>query len=114
MLWHGPTQGFAWSKLLFYFLVGVVFGTIAYLTNSVLPALPVHMAGDLLFFTLIWPADAIRSLVWTHGADGWFWLDVVQVLVFAGLAVGAFRRLARLRSRDASQAGNRLSPPDWA
>jgi len=24
---HGPTQGFLWPKLLFYFLVGVVFGT---------------------------------------------------------------------------------------
>src|SRR5207237_488538 len=44
-LWHGPTQGFFWSKLLFFFLVGVVFGTIACLTDSILPALPVHVVG---------------------------------------------------------------------
>jgi len=50
---HGPTQGFLWPKLLFYFLVGVVFGTTAYLTNSILPAIPVHIVGLLLFFTLI-------------------------------------------------------------
>jgi membrane protease YdiL (CAAX protease family) len=99
-VWHGPTQGFAWSKLLFYFLVGVVFGTIAYLTNSVLPALPVHVAGDLLFFTLVWPNDATRTLVRTHGADAWFWLSVAQVAVFAALALVAFRRLARLRTRE--------------
>ena len=37
-LYHGPTQGFAPSKLAFYFLVGVVFGAIAFITRSTLPA----------------------------------------------------------------------------
>ena len=98
-LWHGPTQGFVWSKLLFFFLVGASFGTTAYLTSSILPALPVHIAGDLLFFTLIWPHDAARTLVWTHGADAWFWFHVVQTLVFGALTIVAFRRLARLLPR---------------
>jgi membrane protease YdiL (CAAX protease family) len=92
-LFHGPTQGFAPSKLVFYFLVGVLFGTIAYLTNSVLPAIPVHIAGDLLFFTAIWPNDAGRALVWGHGADLGFWLNAAQVAVFGGLAWLAFMRL---------------------
>jgi membrane protease YdiL (CAAX protease family) len=92
-LYHGPTQGFQPSKIAFYFIVGVVFGTIAYLTGSVLPAIPVHIAGDLLFFTSIWPYDAGRTLVWAHGADPGFWLNVAQTLVFAGLAIVAFRRL---------------------
>src|SRR5438105_1081600 len=56
-LWHGPTQGFFWSKLLFFFLVGVVFVTIAYLTNSVLPACPVHIVGVVTFFLLILAND---------------------------------------------------------
>jgi membrane protease YdiL (CAAX protease family) len=99
-LWHGPTQGFFWSKLLFFFLVGVVFGTIAYLTNSVLPAIPVHIVGDVTFFTWIWPNDATRPLVWQHGADIWFWIHVAQVILFGALAVIAFRRLALLRLRD--------------
>jgi membrane protease YdiL (CAAX protease family) len=94
-LWHGPTQGFAPSKLLFYLLVGIVFGTIACLTSSVLPAIPVHIAGDLLFFTAIWPHDATRTVIWAHGPDAWFWLSAAQTLVFAGLAVLAFRRLAQ-------------------
>jgi membrane protease YdiL (CAAX protease family) len=94
-LWHGPTQGFFWSKLSFYFLVGVVFGTTAYLTNSILPAIPVHIAGDLTFFFLVWPHDAARPLVWRDGADASFWLYVALAIVFAALAAFAFSRLAR-------------------
>lgn len=95
MLYHGPTQGFAWSKLLFYFLVGAVFGTIAFLTTSTLPAWPVHLAGDLTFFFLIWPNDATRRFVWRDGADPSFWLDVALAVVFTVLAILAFLRLSR-------------------
>jgi membrane protease YdiL (CAAX protease family) len=94
-LYHGPTQGFAVSKLAFYFAVGVVFGTIAYMTHSTLPAIPVHIAGDLLFFTAIWPHDAGRLLVSVHGADFTFWLHLAQVVVFGGLSVLAFTKLRR-------------------
>ena len=100
--WHGPTQGFIWSKLLFFFLVGVVFGTIAYYTKSILPALPVHIAGDLLFFVVIWPHDVGRPLVWRQGAGADFWLEVLQLIVFGVAAVIAFRRL-----RDAGTAAGR-------
>jgi membrane protease YdiL (CAAX protease family) len=91
---HGPTQGFLWPKLLFYFLVGVVFGTTAYLTNSILPAIPVHIVGLLLFFTLIWPHDLTRRLVRDGGTDTWFWVHVAQAIVFTALAMAAFVRLA--------------------
>jgi membrane protease YdiL (CAAX protease family) len=108
-LCHGPSQGFQPSKIAFYFTVGVVFGTIAYLTGSVLPAIPVHVAGDLLFFTAIWPNDAGRTLVWTHGGDPGFWLNVAQTLVFAILAWLAFRRLrAVTRDRTAGQGRRRF------
>jgi membrane protease YdiL (CAAX protease family) len=93
---HGPTQGFLWPKLLFYFLVGVVFGATAYLTNSILPAIPGHVIGLLTFFTLVWPHDAARRLVWDGGPDPWFWLHVAQTIAFAGLAVWAFLRLKKV------------------
>lgn len=102
--YHGPTQGFAPSKIVFYFLVGAVFGAIAYLTDSVLPALPVHVAGDLLFFFAIWPADSARQLIWTHGADLGFWLNAAQAVAFGALAVWAFRRLARSRGTGGTAA----------
>ena len=94
MLWHGPTQGFQWSKLLFYFLVGVVFGTIAFLTKSTVPAWPIHLAGDLLFFFLIWPQDATRRYIFRDGADVWFWIYAAATVLFTALAIIAFRRLA--------------------
>ncbi len=96
---HGPTQGFLWPKLLFYFLVGVVFGTTAYLTKSILPAIPGHVFGLLVFFTLVWPHDAARSLVWQSGPDIWFRLHASQTVVFAALAIWAFRRLANACSK---------------
>ena len=96
MLWHGPTQGFEWSKLLFYFLVGAVFGTIAFLTQSTVPAWPIHLTGDLIFFFLIWPQDAPRRYIVRDGADVWFWVYVVATVVFTALAILAFGRLARV------------------
>jgi len=90
------THGFFWPKLLVYFLVGAVFGVIAYLTQSSIPAIPAHIVGDLIFFTLVWPHDASRRLVWNGGADTWFWIHVAQAIVFTGLAIPAFMRVAKL------------------
>lgn len=96
---HGPTQGFLWPKLVFYFLVGVVFGTTAYLTKSILPAIPVHIVGLLVFLTLVWPQDAARRQVWEGGVDTWFWIHVGQAVLFTGLAIAAFVRLKRVTSK---------------
>jgi membrane protease YdiL (CAAX protease family) len=85
------TQGLFWPKLFVYFLAGVTFGTIAYLTQSTLPAIPCHIIGDLTFFLFVWPRDASRH----SGADRWFWIHVMQAAVFTVLAVWAFRHLAK-------------------
>jgi membrane protease YdiL (CAAX protease family) len=89
-------HGLLWPKLLVYFLVGVTFGVIATLTNSILASIPVHIAGDLVFFLFVWPHDAARRLIWDGGPDGWFWFHVVQAVAFTGLALLAFSRLATL------------------
>ena len=89
-------HGILWPKLLVYFLAGVVFGAIAYLTKSTLPAILPHIVGDLTFFTLVWPNDGGRRLVWAGGTDRWFWIHVAQAIAFTVLSVWAFRRLARV------------------
>ena len=95
-------HGILWPKLLVYFLVGVAFGATAYLTNSTLPAIVPHIIGDLTFFTLVWPRDAARRLVFDNsGTDIWFWIHVAQAIVFTLLAVSAFQRLARESRQDA-------------
>jgi hypothetical protein len=70
------------------------FGVTAYLTNTILPVIPVHITGDLTFFILVWPHDAARRLVWKGGGDKWFWIHVAQAVVFTALAIAAYRRLA--------------------
>jgi membrane protease YdiL (CAAX protease family) len=89
MLAHA-NHGLYWPKLTVYFLVGVVFGTIALLTNSILTTLPVHIVGDVTFFVLIWPRDAARVLVTEGGADQWFWAHAIQAFVFTLLALAGF------------------------
>ena len=93
------TQGFSPPKLVVYFLVGVTFGVIAYLNNSILPVIPVHITGDLIFFIFVWPHDATRNLVWQTGADAWFWVHIAQTVGFAALSLLAFQRLRRLTRR---------------
>lgn len=91
------SQDVAWPKLLFYFLVGVTFGSLAYLNNSILPAIPVHIAGDVLFFVCIWPYDATRRPI-ANGGDFWLWAHVVQFVVFGALSIGAFCKLREIAS----------------
>lgn len=108
MLFH-VNQGLEWPKLLVFYLVGVTFGAIACLANSILASIPVHVLGDLTFFIFIWPRDAARRLVWDTGADAWFWIHVAQAIVFAGLAILTFRRLARVSRGVRASAGGRVS-----
>jgi membrane protease YdiL (CAAX protease family) len=89
MLAHA-NHGLYWPKLTVYFLVGVVFGAIAFLTNSIVTTLPVHIVGDVTFFVLIWPRDAARVLVTEGGADKWFWVHAMQAIVFTLLALAGF------------------------
>jgi membrane protease YdiL (CAAX protease family) len=93
-------HGLLWPKLTVYFLAGLAFGTIAYLTKSILPGIPVHMLGDLTFFVLVWPYDTSRRLVSEGGADAWFWIHSVQAVIFTALAILAYRKLAVLPNRN--------------
>lgn len=90
------TQGLLWPKLLVYFLVGITFGAMAYLNNSILPVIPVHIAADLLFFIFVWPHDAARKIVWQTGADTWFWLHIAQAIGFTALSLLVFVHLNRV------------------
>ena len=92
---HAFTQGFVWSTVLFYVLVDIVYGTTAYLTNSVVPGIIAHAVGLTVFFAVVWPKDAARRLVTAGGADAWFWIHIAQALVFGTAALWAFALVAR-------------------
>jgi membrane protease YdiL (CAAX protease family) len=84
-----------WPTAGVFFLAGLVFGTIAFLTNSIWPGIAVHVLGDATFFIFVWPHDTAHRLIWQTGPDSSFWFSVAQALVFTVLAIIAFRQLAR-------------------
>jgi membrane protease YdiL (CAAX protease family) len=92
------TQGLVWPKLVFYFLVGIAFGALALLNDSILPVIPVHIAGDLIFFLFVWPHDQTRTLIWQSGSDLWFWVHVVQTVGFTVVSFIAFRLIRPART----------------
>jgi len=92
-----PPAGMEWvARVSFFFLIGLVFSTMSHLTQSILPGLPVHALGLLVFFVVVWPHDADRRLVTKVGTDWWFWTHVAQAIVFAGLGLWAFGKLAHV------------------
>jgi hypothetical protein len=96
---HGLTQGFVWPILLWYFCANVMFGTVAFLTRSILPGTLVHSIGLMIFFTQVWPYDTQRQLVWVTGANAGFWINLAQTLIFSTLAILAFLLLTRVTKR---------------
>ena len=97
------TQGFFLPKLGLYFAAGLIFGAIAWFTNSVYASMLVHGLADLEGFLLLWPHDAHPHRLVTEGAhDPLFLPALVALAVFGPLALLAFRHLARMTSRERS------------
>jgi membrane protease YdiL (CAAX protease family) len=94
LLPHPPVPAPLWPKWVFFFLTGLMFSRMAYLTDSILPGLAVHMVSLLIFFVLVWPSDPHRPLVVEAGSSGWLWLHIAQAVTFSIAAVWAFRRLS--------------------
>jgi len=96
---HPPAGAPFLPKLVFFFATGLTFSALAYRTQSILPALPVHAIGLFAFFLVIWPHDPERRLVFTNGPDDWFWMHVAQTIVCGALAVWVLSGLPRARDR---------------
>ena len=105
-------QGLSAPKLGLYFLAGLIFGSIAYLTNSLLASIAVHSAADVMGFLVLWPHDAQpHRLISEGGTDPVFWPALIVLAVFTPLALAAFKRLAVMtRARRAHDDGRRLAP----
>jgi len=102
------THGLFPPQLFLYFLGGLIVGVSAYLTNSILPGIVIHIFADLTFFFLVWPGDATRVPVSESGVDFWLGTHVVQFVGFGMLAAIGFRILAYWRRDD--NVGSRARP----
>ncbi len=102
---HALTQGFVWPNMLFYLLFDGMQGAIAYVTGSIRPGIVVHATGLFVYFCLVWPYDAGRTLVSVHGPDLWFWIHLGQTVGCAALGLGAFAYLTRQVRETGARAG---------
>lgn len=89
----------------YYVAVAAIYGTVAYLTKSILPSIALHTLGntysnfDLLFKGHTeWqtPTEAGR-LIWSEGADSSFWIMSIIFLLLLVTSVGAYLKLAAIR-----------------
>ena len=91
----------------FYLGAAVVYGMMAYLTDSILPGMVLHAVGDvfvgLAFLTAgqsEWQTSANpEPLIWKNGTDYSFWLSFVFFVISFIAAVWAFRSLASVVKR---------------
>jgi membrane protease YdiL (CAAX protease family) len=93
------TQGLFVPKLGLYFVGGMIFGTVAYLTNSLYAAMIVHSVADFEGFLLLWPHDAHpHALIGEGGHDPLFFPAIAAAVVVTPLAIAALYRLSRMTS----------------
>jgi membrane protease YdiL (CAAX protease family) len=107
------TQGLFLPKLSLYFFAGLIFGTVAYLTNSLYAAMVVHSLADFEGFLLLWPHDAKAHVLVTEGGhDPLFIPAVVALAVALPLCVLAFRYLAAITAEQRASAFATSTAPD--
>jgi membrane protease YdiL (CAAX protease family) len=91
------------GMLPYYLAVSALWGTLAYLTKSILPGLALHAFGDVWVLTRQWLTGAPGwqaapepvPLVWQTGIDAAFIGSLIGFLVFGGMCIGAFYALAK-------------------
>lgn len=97
----------------YYVAVAAIYGTVTYLTKSILPAVVLHTGGNLYSNLDLWlhgqaewqAAAGPAALVWKTGADKSFWITSLALLIVAAGTAWACIKLARVarKSEAASQ-----------
>jgi membrane protease YdiL (CAAX protease family) len=92
------------ALLPFYMAVAIIYGTLAYLTNSVLPGILLHAGGNMLAAINLfgrgqaeWQTTTTPApLIWETGVDAAFWFASLIALIMITVAIMAYRSLAKL------------------
>jgi membrane protease YdiL (CAAX protease family) len=87
----------------YYVAVAAIYGTVTYLTKSILPAMVLHTGGNIysnidlwLRGQAEWQASSVPAvLIWTTGADASFWISSIELIIVAAAMVWAYFKLAR-------------------
>jgi membrane protease YdiL (CAAX protease family) len=86
----------------YYLAVAAIYGTLAYLTNSILPGVVLHAGGNVLSAVNLfglgraeWQGlSTPQPLIWETGPDVSFWLSFMAALGVGAAAVRAYATLA--------------------
>ena len=100
----------------YYIAVTAVYAAITSAANSILPAVVLHVAGDVWSLTRLWvtgapewQAGSASQQIWTTGVDRDF---VVAVLALAALSAAAVRLYTQTRdAQDQTRARDGRTPP---
>jgi membrane protease YdiL (CAAX protease family) len=92
----------------YYVAVAAIYGTVTYLTRSILPAVVLHTGGNLYSNMDLWlhgqaewqAAKGPAALIWKTGADASFRISGSALLAVAAAMVWAYVKLARAADRD--------------
>ena len=100
------------GMLPYYIAVSAVYGGLTWAANSILPALVLHITGDIVVLTRWWltgrPEWQIgsvpRPLVWESGIDAQFVLTGSVSMALVVATAGAYVAVRRLRMRESASA----------
>jgi membrane protease YdiL (CAAX protease family) len=87
----------------YYVAVTAIYGTVTYLTESILPAIVLHTSGNIYSNIDLWlhgqaewqASSGATELIWKTGADASFWMSLVALFIVGTAMVWAFFTLAR-------------------
>jgi membrane protease YdiL (CAAX protease family) len=108
----------------YYVAVSAVYGGLTWAANSILPALVLHAAGDVVVLTRWWLTGrpewqigpTLPPLVWEGGVDTQFVLTAAAATAFVATTAIAYRAVQRLRIKElasSSPISNREGAMAW-
>jgi membrane protease YdiL (CAAX protease family) len=92
----------------YYLAVAAIYGSLAYLTNSIMPSVVLHAGGNVLGAIGLFAggrsdwqaASSPEPLIWESGADASFWLSFVAALGAGAAALWAYAALATVARKE--------------
>jgi membrane protease YdiL (CAAX protease family) len=94
----------------YYVAVAAIYGTVTYLTSSILPAVVLHTAGNVYSNLDLWLRGRAEwqapygpsTLIWQTGPDARFWIASAAFVIVTGATVWAYLGLARVARESAA------------
>ena len=94
----------------YYVAVTAIYGTVAYATDSILPAIVLHTAGNIYSNLDLWlhgqaewqASSGGANLIWKTGADRSFWNLVIALVLVAAATVWANYAMIRAARKTSS------------